>query len=935
MSTLGSASRKSKWGDPPKGYVPGMGRGASGFTTRSDIGNMTLGGGGGGGDDEAGDDATTLPVTGSRASEQRAAKLAAQKQQQQLNNAPPTEEQDEDDEADLIWQAIDDRMNAKKRKHQQAEEDPGAAARAKIGAQFRELKQELATVSEEDWLKIPEVGDHSLRYKNSNKHRQDVYTPLTDSLLESRTTANLSTKAAVDTGTATTTTLQGLGAARGTVLGMSLDKMSDSVSGQTVVDPQGYLTSMASSQVGVGTTNVGDIQKARLLLKSVRDTNPKHGPGWIASARVEEAAGKVLKARKLIQEGCQVCGDQEDVWLEAARLHPAQVAKSILATAVRRIPTSVQLFLKAADLEVNETAKKAVLRKALESNPTSITLWKAAIDLEGADDAKVLLSVAVERVPHSVDLWLALARLETYDNARKVLNQARRALPIDRSIWIAAAKLEESQHHDDLVTKIIQRAFQTLQKKQDSVVVTRGQWLQEAEQAEAAGAPLTSAAIVHHAIGIGVDDEDRQRTWADDAKGALSRGAVATSRAILAHALQTFPTKRTLWMQAVELERQHGTPEGLDDVLKAASERLPRVELFWLLRAKERWLAGKVDVARDILTNAFAANPDSEQVWLAAAKLEWETGETERARVLLQRARERAPTERVFMKSALLERQTKSYSAALDLIQQGLEEYPKFPKLYMMAGQIYSNELEPKQKSHLEKARKMYQRGLNECPNNTILWTLASRLEENAHTFTNGETNAGVGVTKARSLLELARLKNPKTPELWLEAIRLERRAGNSKLAETLMARALQECPSSGLLLAETILTAPRVEQKSKSTVAIKRCPESPLVIAAVASLFASERKTEKARKWLERAVVLDPDIGDSWARYYAFELEFGTPEQQVAVKERCMKAEPKHGATWQPIVKEMANRNKSIGEGLELVAEAIRNEKSDGKPTL
>jgi pre-mRNA-processing factor 6 len=201
-------------------------------------------------------------------------------------------------------------------------------------------------------------------------------------------------------------------------------------------------------------------------------------------------------------------------------------------------------------------------------------------------------------------------------------------------------------------------------------------------------------------------------------------------------------------------------------------------------------------------------------------------------------------------------------------------------------------------------------------------------LEEHAHLFTGSESTVGVGVTKARSLLELARLKNPKTPELWLEAIRLECRSGHPKLAESLIARGLQECPNSGLLLAETIYMAPRVEQKSKSTVAIKRCPESPLVIAAVASLFASERKTEKARKWLERAVLLDPDLGDSWARYYAFELEFGTVEQQNALKERCVKAEPKHGLVWQSIVKDMANVGKSVGEGLELVAEELRKAK-------
>ena len=36
-----------------------------------------------------------------------------------------------------------------------------------------------------------------------------------------------------------------------------------------------------------------DIQKARLLLKRLTSTNPKHGPGWIAAARLEEVAGKM------------------------------------------------------------------------------------------------------------------------------------------------------------------------------------------------------------------------------------------------------------------------------------------------------------------------------------------------------------------------------------------------------------------------------------------------------------------------------------------------------------------------------------------------------------------------------------------------------------------------------------------------------------------
>ena len=281
------------------------------------------------------------------------------------------------------------------------------------------------------------------------------------------------------------------------------------------------------------------------------------------------------------------------------------------------------------------------------------------------------------------------------------------------------------------------------------------------------------------------------------------------------------------------------------------------------------------------------------------------------------------------MKSALLERQEENFKDALRLIDEGITKYSKFAKLYMMAGQICSDDLETSVASR-DRAKKYYQKGLKNCADNVVLWILASRLEERAHTF--GGQKPAAGVTKARSLLELARLKNQKNPELWLEAIRLERRNGNEKLAIALMARALQECPTSGRLLAENIATAPRVEQKSKSADAIKRCPEDPHVIAAVASLFASERKREKARKWFDRAVALNADLGDSWARYYAFELEHGTKQQQEKVKERCIKAEPKHGEIWTFVLKDMAHRRTKLADGLDLVAKEVVKRRNEGQ---
>ncbi|EWM28197.1 pre-mrna-processing factor 6 [Nannochloropsis gaditana] len=807
--------------------------------------------------------------------------------------------EDDDREADKIYQAIDDRMDSrrKRRREEQLLETlkKARAERPKAGDQFTDLKADLKNVSMEEWMGIPDVGDQSLKFKQ--RKRQEVFTPAPDHLIESQRAALVDAAAPIDPRTGLQTpmsaggssSIAGLSQARETVLSIKLDKMSDSVSGQTVVDPKGYLTDLNSIKINTD-TEVGDIKRARLLLVSLTDTNPKHAPGWVARARVEEQAGKIVAARKIIKEGCEACPESEDVWLEAARLYSAENARTILADAVRHLPQSVKVWLRAADLEPTEAGKKIVLRRALEYLPKSVKLWKTAISAEEEEDARIMLERAVECVPHSVDMWLALARLETYENAKNVLNRALKELPTEGAIWITAAKLEEAHQKGDNVEKIINMAISIL--RQQSVVLDREHWLREAEGAERAGSPLTGQAIVRATIYMGVEDEDRYRTWTDDADSALQRGAVETARAILAYALQTFPGKKALWSKACDLEKAYGTPEALEQMLKKAVTYCPQAESLWLRAAKEKWLLGDVPAARALLTEAFKANPDSEAIWLAAVKLEWENNEFERARILLSKARQRVPTQRVWLKSAKLERELGQITTELVLLEEAVKSFPDHAKFYMMAGQACDEALhEP------ERAREYYQKGLSRCPHSIPLWRLAGLFEERVH-----------GFTKARSMFELARLRNPRNPELWLEAVRLERRAGNEKLAASLMAKGLQECPDSGLLWAEEIIHSPRPQQKSKSQEALSKCPNDPFVFVAVARLFEATRKYAKARKWFNQSVELNPDLGDSWAYYYAFELRHGSETDKSEVLKNCLEADPTHGEIWTAVSKSVEN---------------------------
>lgn len=80
----------------------------------------------------------------------------------------------------------------------------------------------------------------------------------------------------------------------------------------------------------------------------------------------------------------------------------------------------------------------------------------------------------------------------------------------------------------------------------------------------------------------------------------------------------------------------------------------------------------------------------------------------------------------------------------------------------------------------------------------------------------------------------------------------------------------------------------PITQYTGKSLEALKRCDNDPHVITAVARRFWADRKYAKARKWFNRAITLDPNMGDAWAAYYAFELQQGTEVEQADVLDRC-----------------------------------------------
>ncbi|KAL5702368.1 Protein STABILIZED1 [Ranunculus cassubicifolius] len=872
--------------NPPPNYVPGIGRGAIGFTTRSDIG-------------PANPNPNRIPddedehIHENRSFEGTEIGFSA------------SMEYDEDDEkADAIYAKVDKDMESRRKTKRKPEKSVNP--RGHVSDNFGDLKGKLLEVTESEWDGIPEIGNYS-RSNHNKKRRFERFSYTPDSLYEkAMQEKELVNAVEVKSVGGTETDLTAVGEGRGMMLALKLDRMSDSVTGTTNVDPKGYLTDLKCMNM----TNMSDVKKARLLLRSLTKTDPKNPLGWIAAARLEEEMGDVRAARKFIEKGCEECPKSEDVWLRACHLAIPDEAKGVIAKGVQAIPRSVKLWMQAADLEKDPVNKSRVLRKALDSVVDSVKLWKAVVDLANDEDARVLLYRAVECCPLNVDLWLALGRLESYDKAMKVLNRAKKTLPKERAVWIAAAKLEEANGKIDNVKRIIDRGIQSLQL--DGLEINREAWMKDAEDAERAGLVVTCQAIIHTTVGFGVDDVDRKKTWIADAEECESRGSYETARAIFSHALTLLVTKKSVWIKAAELEKRHGNREAFDSLLRRAVTYLPQNEDLWLMGAKAKWLSGDVPAARAILQEAYTAIPNSEKILLAAFKLEFENHETERARMLVAKARERGGTGRVWMKSAIVEREVGNVAEERRFLEEGLKQYPSFFKLWLMLGQLEDRH------NLMDKAKAAYQSGLEHCPDCIPMWVELASLEEKVN-----------GLIKARAVLTMARKKNPKNPELWLAAVKAESRHGNKKHADTLMAIALQECPVSGILWATSIEMVPYPQRKGKSNVAYTNCKDDPYVISAIAKLFWQNRKLEKARKWLNTSVTLAPDIGDFWALYYKFELQHGDDEKQKDVLKRCISAEPKHGERWQKISKALENSHQTIEEVLKKTVSALAKEEN------
>lgn len=787
------------------------------------------------------------------------------------------------------------------------------------------------------------------------------YTPAPDFLLERAISSSSSGDLEVD-GSLTSPNFSMIGAVRERQLGLTIDTIANGSMSKSGQETEAYMTGLMSMHQR-STTEVRDLARAKQLLQSLVEIHPSSVSGWLSLIRLKEGAGELEGARVEAKRALAASFRSEELWAEAARLAPTAEARlDVLGEGLKAIPHSSRLWLRISEAATQIAAtpldaknvRLRRLKEALQLIPDSLELWRATIEASRALDSVSagaefissetlrLLEGATEALPTIPEFWIGLAELQdTQDAARIVLNKARAASPLSHEIWIASACIEEVKYGNvAIVSTLLGRMLSSLHGR--GHVLSLERWLQTAIECELSGASVTAMAVIELTWGPekGVEEEILEQV-----ERVSSQGHVATGRALL-ETLLCCPERQedeNIWLAAVRWEKRYFPnsksniitsfpPENLENpglisedkvhdakitnfssnsMLMRAIIAVPSSERFWLMAAKDMWKTGAIYNARSLLRRGATFCVESEELWIAAAKIERWEGEIETAREILRKGREALPTSsRLCIKSAQLERATGDLSRASLLLVEATESktIEREPRLWLMLAETLELEAETfkiEREKLLLKARRVMIEGVRLFPSSAALWIASGAFEE----------RQGASL-KARAIYEHGRIALPRSDILWAASIRLEESLGNKTLAKALLAKSLQATPTSGLLWSEAIRLEPPAARKARAADALRRCPEDALVALALARVFWEENlASEKTQTWIERAVALNPMLGDAHAYAALYErnlislsapsdsntMENSTPG---AALQRCCEAEPKYGELWISISK-------------------------------
>ncbi|PWA61392.1 pre-mRNA splicing factor [Artemisia annua] len=273
----------------------------------------------------------------------------------------------------------------------------------KITKQFVDSKRKLVTLYDADWEGIPEIRDYLLR----NKKRFESYGP---SRMQDVTA---------------------VGEGRGTVLGFKLDRISDSVSGLTVVDPKGHLIDLQSMKMQAASLEHGDVIKSKVLRKGLEHI--------LDSLRLWKAVVELANeedAKLLLQRAVECCPLHVEFWLA--------LAWGVRALQREGVEIDREVWTKeakAAEWVGSVAICYAIIGNIIgigdEKEDRMMTWFADANECEkrgSIESAGAIYGCAIDEFKSTADVWLNATRFEKEFGTRKLRRCGYWVLK--KSVWL-------------------------------------------------------------------------------------------------------------------------------------------------------------------------------------------------------------------------------------------------------------------------------------------------------------------------------------------------------------------------------------------------------------------------------------------------------------------------------------------------------------------
>ncbi|OWB63801.1 hypothetical protein B5S29_g4811 [[Candida] boidinii] len=671
--------------EAPAGYVAGLGRGATGFTTQADLGSTRFIAGAFQRDNDVDDEDADGVIGGNGDGENGGLNYedgrfddADDIQRGNLLNGDQ-----EDDEADRIYDLIEERMrqrkikrDSKKRKYDDIggedddkEKDDGKIKAENITVQesiknisenFKDLKENLKNIDEDQWMNLPQATDLTRKNKRTRQLLQNEqrYYAVPDSVRIGGGSTSTSTESGSETGTGNSSStgnsnsnllnFEMISSAKDKLLEMRLDNgkfgLNNTMTNNNSVNPEEYLANLENNE------SINNFVSSNINQDNNSENTNGDDDDVSSNNNIEKFTdniGDVRKTRIALTNMRKTEPSKPSVWISSARLEESvknyQRARILIQEGCNHCRRSEEIWLENIRLNINDNKlSKAIVSEAIKFNNKSYKLWLKAIELENENFSKKrLLKKSLEFLPKNLKLWLKLCEIEEDKEFKiKVLNKAIELVP-DHSIELinALIKIETFENSKKILNDIRNK----VKPSEKYLVYLIGSKLEEKNTQN----EIKINKMIKKIILNDFKKNDDKYLWLRESVISENEGYNITCRSIILSLIANIDDSEDSWVDQWVVDAENAFNNGNFEVARSIyigiTEKLPNNFKLWkiFIEFEKNLINSKIDGSENFsgddnnnnnnkyeqlfLVYDLAINciPQEEVIWLMYSKDKW------------------------------------------------------------------------------------------------------------------------------------------------------------------------------------------------------------------------------------------------------------------------------------------------------------------------